>query len=317
MLRENSGIEFRFEALGTSAVLLVDPRMPEGTPPHAARDAACRVIDDFDRACSRFRPDSELLALRNHPGAFQPVSTLLFDALRVALDAARATDGLVDPTVGAAMRALGYDRDFSLVPPDGLAMHVRVEAAPGWSRIGLDPKRCRVRIPDGVELDLGATAKALCTDRAAAAATDAVGSAVLLSLGGDIAVAGAAPEDGWPILISDRHSDPLDSDGPTVTIRRGGLATSGSQARRWTRGARPLHHLLDPATGLPANEYWKTVTVAAETCVRANVASTAAFVLGPDAPDWLSDRGLSARLVRPQGQVVRTLSWPDDEWCRP
>jgi thiamine biosynthesis lipoprotein len=164
-----------------------------------------------------------------------------------------------------------------------------------------------------VQLDLGATAKAWCADRAAQCAATATGAGVLVALGGDIAVAGPAPSGGWVIRIADRHDDESDLSAPMVAIAGGGLATSGTAARRWWRGGRMLHHIVDPSTGQPADGGWRTVSVTGATCVGANVAATAAIVVGPSAPVWLEERGLAARLVADDGRVVTTGGWPPDE----
>ncbi len=157
-------------------------------------------------------------------------------------------------------------------------------------------------------LDLGATAKALASDRAADAAARAAGCGVLVSLGGDVAVRGPAPGDGWPIGVADDHRarGPV----PTVLVRGGGLATSSTTQRRWRRGGQVVHHILDPRTGLPPEPVWRTVSVAAASCVAANTFSTAAIVWGAEAPDRL--RGVPARLVGEDGDVVTTGGWPPD-----
>jgi thiamine biosynthesis lipoprotein len=244
------------------------------------------------------------------------VSGLFLSQIELAVKAARLTEGRVDPTVGTAMRVLGYDRDFSEVVssnqelPAAHAATMTVGRVPGWQAIGIDPERRRVRIPLGVELDLGATAKAACADWVAGRAAQSAGCGVLADLGGDIAVAGPPPEDGWAVRVADRHDAPAEAPGQTVAIRSGGLATSGTAARRWQTGGRVVHHLVDPATGLPAVEHWRTVSVAAGSCADANIASTAAVILGPAAPAWLEERGLPARLVCHDGTVVHTAGWP-------
>jgi thiamine biosynthesis lipoprotein len=295
-----------FPALGTTAVIIVADE--------AASAAALVVVEaqiaSTDRACSRFRPDSELSRLNSSPGTTVTVSAELFDAIEVALDAARATDGLVDPTVGHAMRILGYDRDFSQIDKAAGPLRVSVGPVPGWRLISLDRERRRIRVPPGVELDLGATAKAGCADRAAESAFAATGCGVLVSLGGDVAVAGPAPEGGWTVLVTDDHAAPLDSPGQRIAIAAGGLATSGTTVRRWARGGRQLHHLIDPATAMPVDSVWRTVSVAAHTCVAANTASTAAMILGAAGPDWLAARSLPARLVRVDGTVTTVAGWP-------
>jgi len=241
---------------------------------------------------------------------------LLTRALAEALDAARTTDGLVDPTVGSAMAELGYDRDFSLLPADGPPVRVVERAAADWRRIQLDRTTGIARVPRGVRLDLGATAKALAADLAATRIRASLGGGVLVGIGGDIAVAGDAPDAGWMIRVQDVTGPPdAPADGPTETvgITTGGLATSSTTARRWVRGGRLMHHLLDPRTGLPVVSTWRTVSVAAPTCLAANIASTAAIVRGEGAPGWLAARGLAARLVDESGAVVRTPGWPDPD----
>jgi thiamine biosynthesis lipoprotein len=182
--------------------------------------------------------------------------------------------------------------------------------APAWRLVEIRHDRWQIRAPRGVRLDLGSTAKALAADRAASRAADVVSGGVLVSLGGDIAVAGGVPEGGWLIGIADDHGgDP--EPGETVGIFSGGLATSSTTVRRWARGGLPVHHIVDPRTGLPAREVWRTVSVTAASCVDANTASTAAIVLGEDAPDWLASHALPARLVRPDGDITRVGGWPE------
>ena len=144
-----------------------------------------------DLACSRFRDDSGLSAVNQGAGRPVAVSGTLLDAVDVALAAAAVTDGLVDPTIGRALRVLGYDRDFELVARDGPPLRRRGDdACPAGERSDVDRAPRTITVPEGVELDLGATAKAWCADRAAAAAAARAGTGVLVSLGGDIAVAG-------------------------------------------------------------------------------------------------------------------------------
>jgi thiamine biosynthesis lipoprotein len=244
-----------------------------------------------------------------------PVSELLAEAIAVALRAARLTDGDVDPTVGDAMSAIGYDRDFALLPAAGPPVKLTVRAVPGWRQVQLDEPSRQLTLPAGVRLDLGATAKAWAADRSAARLATSLGGGVLVGLGGDIAVAGDPPDGGWRIRVQDvtgRPEDPPPGPSAVVAIHGGGLATSSTTARRWRRGGDVLHHILDPRTGLPAPVYWRTVSVAAATCADANTASTAAIIRGPKALDWLSSRGLPARLVDAGGTVQTVSGWPAD-----
>jgi len=299
-----------FPAFGTTAVVLVAD--PDGDVDAATWEVEAAVAA-VDAACSRFRNDSELAKLNAAGGAVVAASPVLLEALSVAVRAARLTDGLVDPTVGTAMRVLGYDRDFARVPATGPAVRVRVGAVPGWQAITIDGAAGTVRVPGGVSVDLGATAKAWCADRASAAAALASRSGVLVSLGGDVAVAGPPPRCGWRVRVTDHHGASDDAPGQTVAITSGGIATSGTGARRWRRGGQKVHHIVDPATGASAAGPWRTVSVAAGTCADANTASTAAIILGERAPAWLEAHRLAARLVRADGEVIRTAGWPEEE----
>jgi thiamine biosynthesis lipoprotein ApbE len=297
-----------WSALGTSARLVVtDPAALA-----AARSVVERQLAAIDLAASRFRSDSELSHLNLAAGDWVEVSPLFARALRVARDAAQWSDGLVDPTVGAALIELGYDRTFTLVATDGPPQRVTARAAPGWRQLEVDDEGLRARVPRGVRIDLGATAKALVADMSAAAVVEEVGCGALVSLGGDIAVAGAEPAGGWPVDVTDRSDPelPAGGAGQVVAIHAGGLATSSTRARRWRRGGSQLHHLIDPRNGLPATGPWRTVSVAAPTCVLANTASTTAMILGAAAPGWLSARGFSARLVADDGVPAYVGGWP-------
>jgi len=313
-----AGATVTWRALGTSATVVT-------TDPGALADARAAVereLAAIDLAASRFRDDSELSALNAAAGSPVEVSPLLAQAIHVALRAARHTGGAVDLTLGAELARAGYDRDFAeLAPP------ARADAAgmgdggadaggdprrrvPAWPAVRLDRARRRVTLPPGVALDLGATAKALAADRAARAAFAAAGCGVLASLGGDVAVAGPAPAGGWAIRVTDDHAGPQEALGQTVTIRSGGLATSGTTVRRWQADDGPRHHILDPQTGEPVRAAWRTASVAAASCVDANTATTAAIVMGASATPWLLRHRLPARLVDARGRVLLVGAWP-------
>ncbi len=267
------------------------------------------VLDRVEAAASRFRDDSEVGRLSRAGGRTTPVSPDLVDLLEVALRAAAQTDGAVDPTVGSALCRLGYDRDFDALGPDVDGQLPTAAPVPGWRSVGLDAGAGTVTVPAGTVLDLGATAKAWAADRAADVIATRLRCGVLVSLGGDLAVR-SAPAGGFTVGVADICGDP---DAPTaVSIVSGGLATSGIGNRHWLLGGTPVHHIVDPMTGLPVETPWRTVTVAAASAVDANTASTASLVLGGAAPAWLGDRALPARLVAHDGTVTTVAGWPDD-----
>jgi thiamine biosynthesis lipoprotein len=293
-------------ALGTSARVVV---WPPGNL-NVACAATDAVLGALDQQASRFRADSELSWLHRAGGGLFLLSDGLAEAVAVALAAARWTGGLADPTVGGAVIGLGYDRDFAGIGCGPGGPPAEPVPAPGWHRVRLDGPL--LRLPSGVRLDLGATAKGVGADRAVRAVMAAAGPAggVLVNLGGDIAVGGTAPRGGWPVTVAEH---PAEADAPgsqLVRLTGGAVATSSVTCRRWRRDDRELHHIVDPRTGLPADGPWRTVSAAAQTCADANAAATAAIVAGKRAEGWLAAAGVPARLVGHDGRVRRLGGWP-------
>jgi thiamine biosynthesis lipoprotein len=274
-----------------------------------ARVAVRDVVDEMDAAASRFRDDSELTRVNAAGGGVVEVSELFAATLDAALTAAARTDGAVDPTLGRHLVALGYATDFALASTFRPAPMQPLAKAGRWREIQLDLATRRVSLPDGLHLDLGAIAKARAADVAAERASAATGAAVLVSLGGDVAVSGPPPgEDGWVVRVAEAPGDA----GPLVVVADGGVATSTTTLRRWHHGNRSYHHVIDPATGRPVDGRWRTATVAAASCVEANAASTAALVLADRAVDWLETQRLPSRLVAVDGSVACLAGWPED-----
>src|SRR5947209_3943640 len=296
-----------FPALGGTAIV--------ATTDAASLSRAERVVREevaaLDLACSRFREDSELTRLNEAAGTEVQVGGLLFHAVCCALRAAELTDGAVDPTIGQTLIALGYDRDFDEIA-DGAGASFSFAAVPGWRAVTVDPARRAVRLPVGVRLDLGATAKALGADLAAQRAQREAGCGVLVGLSGDIAIAGPAPPGGWRIRVTDDHRAGTEAPGQWITLRSGGLATSSTTARCWHARGETLHHLIDPATARSASGPWRTVSVAAASCLEANIASTAAVIRGAEALDWLEALGLPSRLVAHDAVAIHLAGWPAD-----
>jgi thiamine biosynthesis lipoprotein ApbE len=302
-----------WKALGTSVHVL----STNDGGLEAASTAVGDVLEDVDEAYSRFREDSELTHLNANAGRTIRISPLLATAIDAALRAARLTDGAVDPTIGRAIRVAGYDDDFSRIAAEdfeerGRDMKLRAWRVPGWQGIRLDRRLRTVWLPEGVELDLGSTGKALAADLAATAAIAAAGGGgVLVSLGGDIAIAGEPASGGWRILVAEDSRVRPDGDGDVICVPTGGVATSSTTVRRWSRGGAVLHHIIDPQTSLPTSGPFRTVTVVAATCLDANIASTAAIVRGDAAIEWLTSCRLPARLVENDGTIHYIGRWPD------
>ncbi|MEO3938429.1 FAD:protein FMN transferase [Dermatophilaceae bacterium Soc4.6] len=311
---------YEFDAIGCHHRLLA-------TCPDALAEAAeqaTRLVAALDLAASRFRPDSEvsrIAASAPGPGATtvtHPVSALLTSCLAAALHAARITDGLVDPTVGAALVASGYDDDLEVVRrravdsavagrPDAILHLVgSVPTRPTWRDLVLDEATGQVTVPAGTLIDLGATAKAHAADLLATSLAAQLPGGFLVNLGGDIAVAGELPDGGWPVGVQDAEGAVQQA----VTTTGQALATSSTRLRTWLVDGVERHHVIDPRTGATAPTTWAQATCAATSCLEANAASTAAIVLGEAAPAWLEGHGIPARLVGLDGRVVTTPGWP-------
>jgi thiamine biosynthesis lipoprotein len=295
-----------FRAIGTTATVLVeDPAASE-----LAERTLARELEAIDLACSRFRSDSELQRLHEHAGETVAVGALLFEALEVACEAAARTGGAVDPTVGNALAALGYDRDLDEVLSHPPAPPRALGPVAGYAHVHLNPMERTVRVPRGVRLDLGSTAKALAADRAAGRIAGTIGAGVLVGLGGDIAVSGPPPPGGWSVGIARESSAPPAEVDQVVAIRQGGLASSAASARTWTAGSRSVHHIVDPRTGDCAEAHWVLVSATGASCVEANLVTTAALVWGAEALERLAAFGQSVRLVRFDGEVFTVNGWP-------
>lgn len=279
------------------------------TDPRATNDAfntATGLLAEIGDACDRFRLDSELQQVRG--GIATILSPTLGLLVGTALDTARRTGGLCDPTVGQALQDIGYDRDIRLVTDDDRPLRVIVRPRRSWEAVEFDGSR--LTVPEGVQLDLGATAKALAADLIAQRLAVELGCGVLMNLGGDIATAGDGPLGGWQVRVQDIPGDPVSR----IALHSGfALATSSTQRRTWVRGGERAHHIVDPRTDRPASTAWRTVSVVAPTAVLANGETTAAVVAGEGAMARLGDSGLAARLVADDGTVHTLGGWPDDQ----
>jgi FAD:protein FMN transferase len=248
------------------------------------------LFAERDRVYSRFRPDSELSSVNRAAGEPTLVSHRFAEMTRCALAIAEQTGGLVDPTVGASLIALGYGRDFAELGDDPDPPGP-VGPAPGWRRIELTGRL--LRIPRGCALDLNGVVKAATVDEA----VGLLSGEGFVSAGGDLAVSGP--------------TDVALPAGGAVRVVRGGIATAGTRRRRWRRGGAWYHHLIDAATGLPAASPWREVSVSGASCLDADAAARAALLSGAGGPEWLDRRGLPGRFVAEDGRVTVNRTWTE------
>ncbi|MCI9888200.1 FAD:protein FMN transferase [Micrococcales bacterium 31B] len=302
----------QFVGIGTSIEIITHARtqLLADAQLERARNIARQRVEELDRAASRFRVDSELTMLQAlHTGEWTLCSPILTRALHAALWAAEWTGGLIDPTLGQALRRIGYDRDLDEVQANPTPGREPAKHVARWRDVGVRLDERLVRLPRNANIDLGSTGKSWLAVVLAAEIHEVTGGGVLVNLGGDLAVCGEAPCGGWTVTIDDGRS------GETVAIQHGAIATSSTQRRSWT-STTPAgvptrkHHIIDPRSGDSAAVVWETVTVVADSCLTANAAATASIILGAQAPTWLAERRLHARLVSAAGDVVYVGEWP-------
>jgi FAD:protein FMN transferase len=276
--------------------------------------ATPRWFAGWEDRLSRFRPNSELTRLNDAAGAPRRVSAVFWSVLQAALRVARATDGLVTPTVGAAVEAAGYDRDFAaLQRAGGAAPRPAAGPAPAWRAIRATLPGRVVTLPPGARLDFAGVAKGWAADHAARrlGAT----APALIDAGGDIAVSGSrAGGSPWPIAVADPRNP--DADLTTLLLPAGAVATSGTDYRRWRQGTEWRTHIIDPRTGRSAETDLLSVTVVGPTAVWAEAAAKAALILGgPAGLAWLDARPeLAGLLIYEDGRVARSARLPLYEW---
>jgi thiamine biosynthesis lipoprotein len=271
---------YKFRSMGCDVVV--------GGADRAEQRAIRHLFADRDRTFSRFQPGSELNRVNAANGKPVHVSETFAEMLGLALQAEQESEGLVTPTLGAELAAAGYDADFA-----SLADNARPAVAIVRTRshaVGLSGQT--VVVPAGVQLDLNGVVKGKTVDDALAL----ISGDGFVSAGGDLATRGS--------LVAALPG------GGTVSLLRGALATSGTSTRRWLRGGVVQHHLIDPSTGAPASSPWSQVTVCGLTCIGADVAAKAAFLLGCDGPAWLDVRGIPGRFISDaSGEVTVNRAW--------
>lgn len=305
-----------FHAMGTTTVVVTPERASE-----AALGLTRDLFEEWERALSRFRPESDLSRLNASAGLRTSVSPLLLRTLNAALDAARATRGVFDPTILLRMIEIGYDRSFETLARQQPAAPDRAPSPTGgWRQIEVNESRRMVRLPPGVGLDFGGIAKGMAVDAALALLEERGLTPAMVNAGGDLAVRGTpadAPD--WPIAV------PGKDEGWVIGLERGAVATSGVARRQWRQGDVARHHIIDPRTGEPATSALWSVTAIAGGCAQAEVAAKVAFILGAEAGTrFIESARLAALLVGDDGAWsvaggwpetgMRRLEWDDPSW---
>jgi thiamine biosynthesis lipoprotein len=312
--------EIAFRAMGSQMLAVIDSDNAEAAERVAGLPS---LFESWEQALSRFRPDSELSTLNNHPAGHPfRASRVLWDVLSEAVAAARYSGGLVTPTMLEALERAGYDRTFEALAGPGTqaasASAATALAEPAlriggnWRAISLNASAHSVTLPPGVRLDFGGVAKGWAADTAAAWLAEC--GPALVDAGGDIAVSGPMADGSpWPVGVTDPVTG---GELDRMALSHGGIATSGRDYRRWLQDGTPRHHILDPRTSRPAETNVLSVTVAAPSARAAEIAAKAALILGSrDGLDWIEARPpLAALVVLESGRVHRSERWRDHTW---
>jgi thiamine biosynthesis lipoprotein len=286
----------------------VDVVIVGGSP--ASLDLSRSSIERLEGCWSRFMSESDISRLNHAAGSTVHVDPATVVLLQAMLDGWRVTAGAFDPTLLAPLVGLGYAtswHDPSAVTslPSGALVRGDLEA------IVIDRERNVVRVPNGQCLDAGGIGKGLAADLVVGQLLDAGATGASVSIGGDVAVRGAAPQaGGWRIGLADPLRDDLER-GQLAMIE-GGVATSGTLRRRWSgNDGQRLHHLLDPATKQPVHHARQIVaaTVIAGTAAWAEVWTKAVMVRGTTMLAMLDDRGLGAEVTYADGTTAANRAW--------
>ena len=299
-----------FRAMNTDVTAVVVA--PDGrVDAIAALDAVEHLFADVEATLSRFRPESELSRLNYQAGEPFHASPLLFTVVAAALEVARETQGVFDPTILSALVAAGYDRSFEDVPPERSSpARPPTGPRPCWQAVHLIPATRTIVLPEGVGLDLGGIGKGWTVDRAAERLVDFPGFGI--DAGGDLRCRGPRA-DGRPWTVGIEDPRQPDRDLAVLAVREGAVATSTVTHRRWRRAGQVQHHLIDPRIGRPGRTDVLSVTVLAESVARAETLAKVALLLGSYEGLRFLDNQIDAAalLVLDDGRVVPSARFPE------
>lgn len=279
--------EFTFRAMNTDIVLLA-----EGAPEVIWRgfDEVRALIQALEARFTRFSDKSELAQLNRSGGTWFRASAEMFDVVREAQVYVDQTDGLFNPAVLDALERAGYDKSMDEIRANG-AGRPRFGIKPvvhDFRAVRFDVATGRIRLPQGMRLDLGGIAKGWIVERAARALA-AFAEACVVSAGGDLFAIGLpSGENAWHIALENPHNA-----AQILTVLRvgpGAVATSSIKKRCWRQGDHMRHHLIDPRRGTPAETDWSSVTVIAPHATKAEVFAKALLIAGPGEAERMAAR---------------------------
>lgn len=276
--------------------------------PDEAAEAAFGEIKRLEKVFSSYDPDSEISRISSSAGKMVKVSPEAVEVIGEALRVARLSNGAFDPTVGALKPVWGYSGEKGVVPTAEevrrylqFVDYRRVIVDKDGSAVGLEKR--------GMVLNLGGIAKGYIVKRAVEALKRSGVRRGIIHAGGDMTVFQTGSSEPFTIGVQDPREKKLLG---SVKLLNGAVATSGDYERYFIKDGVRYHHILDPATGFPAN-LSRSVTIVAEDPVAADALSTAVFVMGPDKGMELVEglEKVEAVIVGSDGKVTvsKGLEW--------
>ena len=273
-------------------------------------DQATERIYQLEHLLSVTDENSDISAINHGEGAWVPVSQETFQLLSLALSYGRETQGALDITASSAVHAWGFTTGEYRVPgPEELA---ELAARIDYTQVELDPEGCRVRLPQGMQLDLGSIAKGWASDLLAELAG---GEPAIFNLGGNVRTAGDKPDGSpWRIGIQTPEAGSSGYLGVLELTGSQAVITSGGYERYFTDDDGTIYwHIMDPSTGTPAQSGLISVTIIGPCGLRCDGLSTALFVMGREkaAAHWAAHQDYEAVLVDESGTIWLTPGLKD------
>ncbi len=298
-----------FRAMNTLVLLAA-----EGDQALAGIHATKKLIDDCEQRFSRFLPASELTELNHSTGHWFYLSDDLKELLQLSLNYYEETAGIFDPTILPDLKRVGYDRSMDEIIKDNRSVKSNASnrsRGPAFRDIEFDLAEHRVKLPRGMEIDLGGIAKGWIIEKAARK-LHAYSDACAVSAGGDILFVGQ-PSDGfdWDVFMEDPR-DPAQVLAE-LHIPTGAVATSSITKRTWMQGTQTRHHLIDPRTGEPAQTDWLSATVIAPEIVRAEVYAKTVLIAGENELSNILKRrpDITCIVVKPNGELMGSPNYKE------
>jgi thiamine biosynthesis lipoprotein len=297
----------RFNAMGTQVELLAV------NPPGDSLASARARLADLERRWSRFLPGSETNALNRARGGPVAVSSETFTLVTLAFLGWRASGGRFDPTVLDALERAGYDRSFEQLGADSAAAQAGCATpAPGLDGVVLDDEAGTITLPAGRRFDPGGIAKGYAADLVCAELLVGGAAGACVNIGGDLLVRGVSPHGGpWTVAVP----HPAGGSAATLELPNGAVATSSPLRRAWGPAGRPVHHLIDPRSGRPADTGILQVSVVTHEAWWAEVAAKTTYLAGLEgALEVAAGLGAEALAVGQDGRMHVTAGLERAGW---